>query len=809
MKTIEYMKFTLIRYCCIIAVFIFPEILSAKEPNPPIELWYDQPADEWMKSTPVGNGRLGAMVYGGVLGEIIAINESSMWSGAHDPYQEQPFGKEKMKELRQLFFDGKLVEGNQIAGEKLRGLLHSFGTHLPIGDLKLSFTYPEGKITNYKRSLNMNQALSTVSYKIGAIQYTRECFASNPDDAIILHMSANKKGSITADLSLDLLREASVQIKDQQITFEGDVSFPKQGPGGVSFIGKISVIAPKGAFQTKLGLLSVQNADELTIIIDVRTNYKNNQYKQLCEQTIKNVEIQAYKELKCKHIEDFSPLFDRVSLTLGNNQYDKLPTDKRWERIKSGATDPGLDAIFFQYGRYLLLVSSRENSPLPVALQGFFNDNLACNMSWTNDYHLDINTQQNYWISNIGNLSECNIPLFNYIKDLSIHGTKTAQIVYGCKGWTAHTTANIWGCTAPSSNIGWGLFPTASSWLASHLWSQYEYTLDKKFLAKTAYPLLKGNAEFLLDYMTEDPNSGHLVTGPSISPENNFRYQGTTLCASMMPTCDRVLAYEIFRSCIQAAQILNTDKAFSDSLKNALSKFPPIRLRVNGAIREWYEDYEEASPNHRHTSHLLALYPYNQISLTKTPELAAGARKTIEDRLSTPGWEDVEWSRANMICFYARLKDASKAHESIGILVGDFARENLLSISPAGIAGAPYDIFIFDGNAAGAAGIGEMLIQSHEGYIEFLPCLPEQWNKGSYKGLCVRGGAEVSADWNNSIISYASVKATVANSFSIKIPQNKNKPYKILLNGKTIETVPDTHHIVTISMKAGDLLEIK
>ena len=256
MKTIEHMKSTFIRHYCIIAVFVFPAILSAKGSNPPIELWYDQPADEWMKSTPVGNGRLGAMVYGGVLGEIIAINESSMWSGAHDPHQEQPFGKEKMKELRQLFFDGKLVEGNQIAGENLRGLLHSFGTHLPIGDLKLSFTYPEGKITNYKRSLNMNQALSTVSYKVGAIQYTRECFASNPDDAIILHTSADKKGSITADLSLDLLREASVQIKDQQITFEGDVSFPQQGPGGVSFIGKISVIAPKGTFQTKPGLLS-------------------------------------------------------------------------------------------------------------------------------------------------------------------------------------------------------------------------------------------------------------------------------------------------------------------------------------------------------------------------------------------------------------------------------------------------------------------------------------------------------------------------------------------------------------------------
>lgn len=801
------MKSTFIRPYGIIAVFLCLGIRLATGANLPLKLWYDQPADEWMKSVPVGNGRLGAMIYGGVLSETIALNESTMWSGAYDPAQEQPFGKEKMEELRNLFFEGKLIEGNQLAGDKLKGLLHSFGTHLPVGDLKLSFTYPEGKITNYERSLHLNHALSTVSYKIGNIKYTRECFASNPDDVIVLHITASKKGSITTDLFLDLLREASVKITNGLISFEGKVSFPKQGPGGVSFTGQISVIAPNGTFQTTSGRLSVRNADELTLLIDIRTNYKNERYKQVCEQTIRQARTHKYMQLKNKHINDFAPLFNRISLTLGDHPYNHLPTDKRWERIKQGMTDPALSALFFQYGRYLLLVSSRENSPLPVALQGFFNDNLACNMSWTNDYHLDINTQQNYWISNIGNLPECNIPLFNYIKDLSVHGAKTAQTVYGCKGWTAHTTANVWGCTAPSANIGWGLFPTAGSWLASHLWSQYEYTSDTTFLARTAYPLLKGNARFLLDYMTEDPHTGYLVTGPSISPENNFRYHGATLCASMMPTCDRVLAYEIFTSCIQAAGILDTDKSFSDSLKNALKKFPPIRLRANGTIREWYEDYEEASPNHRHTSHLLALYPFHQISLTQTPELAAGARRTIEARLTAPGWEDVEWSRANMICFYARLKDAVNAHKSIGILLGDFARENLLSISPAGIAGAPYDIFIFDGNAAGAAGIGEMLIQSHEGYIEFLPCLPEQWSKGNYQGLCVRGGAEVSACWENSIIKYASVKATATHTFSIKVPSKKS--YKITLNGRLLKVSPDSRNIITVSMKAGDLVELK
>lgn len=800
------MKFTPITSFYSIIVVLFPILLQAKETNKPVRLWYDQPADQWMLSTPVGNGRLGAMVFGGVLEETIALNESSMWSGDYDPNQNQPFGKEKMKQLRQLFFEGKLQEGNQIAGDKLRGLLHSFGTHVPIGDLKLRFFYPEGVIRDYRRSLEMNQAMTKVDYRVGTTKYMRECFVSNPDDVIIFHMTANKKKSISTELSLDLLREAIINTGSGEISFEGKVSFPKQGPGGVSFIGRISVLAPNADIEHLSDKLSIRNADELTIIIDVRTNYKNEQYKQLCRQTVDQALNKDYQTLKKRHLNDFSPLFDRVTLDLGN-QNESAPTDKRWEKVKNDGTDAGLDALYFQYGRYLLLISSRENSPLPVALQGFLNDNLACNMSWTNDYHLDINTQQNYWISNIGNLPECNVPLFNYIKDLSVPGATTAQVVYGCKGWTAHTTANIWGFTAPSASIGWGLFPMAGSWLATHLWTQYEYTQDKEYLSKTAYPLLKGNAEFLLDYMAEDPNTGYLVTGPSISPENTFRYKGDHLCASMMPTCDRVLAYEIFNACIQAADILKTDRSFQDSLKNALKRFPPIRIGANGAIQEWYEDYEESNPNHRHTSHLLAMYPYYQISLDKTPELAIGARKTIEYRLNDPNWEDVEWSRANMICFFARLKDPVKAHQSVKILETELSRENLLSISPAGIAGAPYDIFIFDGNAAGAAGIGEMLVQSHEGYIELLPCLPAAWNTGSYTGLCVRGGAEVATKWKDAVVYYASVKATNTHTFSIKMPQGKT--YKVILNGVPIEVKPDSKNVFQVAMKVNDLLEIR
>lgn len=308
--------------------------------------------------------------------------------------------------------------------------------------------------------------------------------------------------------------------------------------------------------------------------------------------------------------------------------------------------------------------------------------------------------------------------------------------------------------------------------------------------------------------MAENPANGYLMTGPSISPENWFKTaDGQEMVASMMPTCDRELVYEIFTSCIQAADILGIDKAFSNNLQTALAKLPPIQLRANGAIREWFEDYEEAHPNHRHTSHLLALYPFSQITLEKTPELAAAARKTIEARLAAENWEDTEWSRANMICFYARLKDAEEAYKSVKTLQGMLSRENLLTVSPGGIAGAPNDIYSFDGNPAGAAGMAEMLIQNHEGYVEFLPCLPTAWKNGQFKGLCIRGGAEVSAQWENAVIQHASLKATADNTFTVKLPIEKK--YTVTLNGKEVSAKTDSKGLITVEMKAQDLLEIK
>lgn len=780
---------------------------SATDSCETTELWYAQPAKVWMESLPIGNGRLGAMTYGGIEEEKLALNESTMWSGQYNENQNKPFGREKMDQLRKLFFEGKLSEGNRIAGDNLHGNQTSFGTHLPIGDLKMQFIYPEGKVTDYRRSLSLDEAVSSVSFNSGGVNYKREYFATNPDNVLVLRLTADKQKSITMNMGLDLMRQADLSVENNQLVFTGKVDFPLHGPGGVCFEGRIAVLADNGEVKMEQSGVSIKEADAVTLIVDVRTDYKSPDYKTLCADGVEKAAAKSYDELKQAHIKDYNTLYNRVSIHFGQDANRAMPTDVRWKQVKEGKTDTGLDALFFQYGRYLTIASSRENSPLPIALQGFFNDNKACNMGWTNDYHLDINTEQNYWAANVGNLAECNAPLFTYIKDLAHHGAKTAEVVYGCKGWTAHTTANIWGYTPASSTIIWGLFPMAGSWIASHLWIQYEFTQDKQYLAETAYPLLKGNAQFILDFLAKDPKSGYLMTGPSISPENWFRTAGgEEMVASMMPACDRELAYEILSNCVRASEILDTDREFADSLRTAIAQLPPIQLRANGAIREWFEDFEEAHPNHRHTSHLLALYPFSQITLEKTPELAEAARKTIENRLSAENWEDTEWSRANMICMYARLKDAQEAYKSVQLLQGKLSRENLMTVSPGGIAGAEGDIYSFDGNPAGTAGMAEMLIQNHEGYVEFLPCLPVEWKDGSFKGLCLKGGAEATAEWTNAVINKASLKATADQVLKVKIPQGKK--YRVLLNGKEAIANPDAKGLITVDMKRGDLLEL-
>ena len=607
------------------------------------KLWYRQPAKEWMQATPAGNGRLGAMIYGGTDTETVALNEITLWSGQPDENQEIACGKAQLAKIRQLFFEGNLEEGNKLGAQYLSGTPHSFGTHLPIGDLKIISKNPPGEIKNYKRELDIEKSLTIVTYKAGNVNFTREYFCSYPGDILIIRMTSSKKKALNLEVGLDLLRKSDITATENTLSFSGQALFPKQGPGGVHYQGNIRVNVKGGTVSGKENKLVITNSDEAIILADIRTDYKNPEYKELCAQTIQKASSKTYDELKQAHINDYTRLFKRVQLNLGQSDKDKLPTDDRLKQLKEQEQDdPGLFALFFQYGRYLLISSSRETSPLPANLQGVWNDNRACNMGWTCDYHLDINTEQNYWLSNAGNLAECNAPLFRYLNDLSEAGEKTAMKVYGSPGWVAHTVANVWGYTAPGQSVSWGLAPTSGAWLSTHLWTHYQYTQDKEFLRNTAYPALKKATLFFLDYMTPDPKTGYLMTGPSISPENSFKVNGREYSLSMTPTIDRIMAYETLQSFIKASEILNTDADLSKPAKIALAKLPPIQIGKNGGIQEWFEDYDLAHPEHRHASHLLSVYPFHQISPEKTPELAKAAIQSIYTKIHSKNYEDVE-----------------------------------------------------------------------------------------------------------------------------------------------------------------------
>lgn len=760
-------------------------LLGAADSVAASRLWYKSPADDWMKALPLGNGRIGAMVYGGDKCERIALNEISLWSGQHDDTSNDLCGREALGEMRRCFFEGDLDKGSALGDKYLNGRMTSFGSHVPLGDMCIEFENQTGETKDYIRQLNLDEAVASVRYKAGGTTYTREYITDYPDDILAIRFTADKRNSLTATIGFDLLRDARLQVSGCDLTLRGTVSFPLHGPGGVNFYGKLRVIPQGGTVEDRGDRLRVVGADSFDVIFDFRTDYVGPNYMALCDVTVDKATVKGYAEMRKSHVSDYRRLFDRMIIDFGDNTGDARPTDERLKAIASGKCDPGFDALFFQYGRYMLISSSRKTSmPLCANLQGIWNDNRACNMPWTCDYHLDENIQQNYWSANRANLAECNEPLFDYLGLLAKHGRDTAFKMYGSRGWVAHTVCNAWGYTAPGWGVSWGMNVTGGAWLATHLWSHYRYTADKEYLRNTAYPILRDAALFFSDYMTTDPETGTLATGPSISPENGYIHGGKHYCLSMMPTIDRVMVYDLYDACIQSAVILGIDDEFTAKLRKDIKRLPPLEVGKDGLLKEWSGDVRRSDPSHRHSSHVLALFPLDQVSYTRQPDLALACRKSLESQTSDPAWEDTEWSTANMLCFYSRLKDADSAYGWLQNLFRRFMRENLMTVSPAGVAMAEEDIFSFDATEGGVAGICEMLLQCYDGCLDFLPALPVQWKNGSVKGLCAYDGLVVDLEWKNGKPTSGSITSTVKDCSVIV--KGFEKPFDIA-KGETIK----------------------
>lgn len=750
-------------------------------------IWYQQPAGEWMEAMPLGNGRLSAMVYGGDQKEILALNEISMWAGRHDSTSNDLCGKEALAEMREAFFANDPIKGNALGNEYLNGRMTSFGTHVPLGNLVIDFNYEEGETSEYVRELNLSNAVASVDFKRGEVEYHREYIADYPDNVIAMRYTASEKGKINAALSFELLQKAEIATEQGDLTLKGTVDFPLHGPGGVDFCAKVKVIPDGGTIAGNDSTIAVAGADAMTVILDIRTNYNNDKYIETCSTTVDEAAKKTYGELRKRHIADYQALYNRMSIRLGDDDNSQTPTDVRLKAIAEGATDAGFDALFFQYGRYMLISSSRDHGmPLCANLQGIWNDNGACNMPWTCDYHLDINTQQNYWSANRVNLAECNVPLFGYLGLLADHGRETAEKMYGCRGWVAHTVCNAWGYTAPGWGVSWGMNVTGGAWLATHLWIHYQYTLDREYLRTTAYPILRESAQFFSDYMVKDPRTGYLVTGPSISPENGYvGPDGSNLSLAMMPTVDRTMVYDIYKACIESAEILGIDDEFTRSLRSDIEMLPPLAADSDGLLQEWLGDVKRSDPSHRHSSHLHGLFPLNHISYTHQPELVEACRKSLDSQTASPNWEDTEWSTANMLCFRARMKEGEAAHGWLQNLFKRFMRENLMTVSPAGIAMAEYDIFSFDATEGAVAGMCEMLMQCYDGFIEFLPALPAQWASGEVTGLCAHDGLVIDMGWRDGKMSWARITSTVEDrvvnikNYADGVEIKKGEPLKV------------------------------
>ncbi len=755
-----------------IVLVLLAEQTAAQET---VRLWYDEPASKWTDAMPLGNGRLGAMVFGTAPKERLQLNEESLWAGEPTDVYPENFS-ENLRKLQRLVLEGRISEARELGLAKLTKSPTSFRSYEPLADLWIEMDHgPE--IEGYRRQLDLRTGIAAVRYSLGDVRIKREVLISAVDDVVAVHLGASEPGMISAKIQLTRKKDMKVTAAGpDRLHMDGqiiDVPAPEgfddnaggSGPGGahMRFAGRLLARAVGGTSNVEDETLVIENADEALLLFTAATDYsleKMNYDRSIdparrAEVILNRVADKPWGDLRRDHVAEHRAMFERVSLDLGGSDRDSLTTDERLKRAKEDGADPALAALYFQYGRYLLMSSSRRPGRLPANLQGIWNEKMWA--PWEADYHLNVNLQMNYWPADPANLSETLDPLVDWFVKLTERGKVSACRLYDADGWMTFTATNPFGRTTPSGSTKDSQFqnglldPLAGAWMAMTLWRHYEFTQERIFLKEQAYPILKGAAEFILDYLVED-RDGYLVVVPSTSPENAYVHPELNEAVRITrgSTYHTSIARVVFEAVVNGSKILDTDQQLRARLESGLQKLPPLRIGGDGTIQEWIEDYRESDPKHRHVSHLIGLHPFSLIG-EQNANLLEAARKTLQKR----GFGgDVGWSNAWKICFFARLGDAEQARWYLNRLISRNTFGNLMN------ACWPGRVFQVDGNFSGTAGIAEMLVQSHGGQIHLLPAAPEAWPEGEVTGLRARGGCELDIYWEGGKLKRAVVKSS-------------------------------------------------